>query len=207
MHTFLGFAVDPVAVVSTGVATLVSACFLAVALRQKRREHAWRSALELFAADLNLPPEPGQRNAFVGEVQCERLWVGLLLKRPGSRNTAYVPTLRLDVGAGLPRDFVAVTRTWHDALLSGVLPGIFTAEDPVLDKRFVFQCEDLARARPLVRHPAVRDSLSRLGGGQAAACIEKNQVCLRFTADVPGTDVLHAHLEAMRAVARALRGA
>ncbi|MBM7116395.1 hypothetical protein [Archangium primigenium] len=205
METVLGVPFNPLAVAMVGLMALMLGALIAFSLRERLREEDWRSALEVLATELNLHTAPGTRDAFVGEVRGEWLWVGFKIERKGSRHQKSVPTLRLDVGAELPRGFVIAPRSWNDALVSGLLEGIFTAEDPVLDKRFVFQCADVPRAQALVLHPAVREPLSRLGGGAAMACVEKNQVCLSFTRDVLPSDVLHAHLESLRAVASALR--
>ncbi len=207
MDTFPGLPFD----LADALATLLVGALIggAFAWQRFRERHlkSWRSALELLSLRLELDVAPGERDAFVGEYRDTRLWMGLQLRYLGSRYSQTLPTLLLDVGAELPRDFVAVPRAWTGVLESVGLPGVFSAKDPVLDKRFIFQCAFVTRAQALVRDTGVREALSRLGGDDAVAFIEKNQVGLSFTRAVHDEASLRADLEAMRAVASALRAA
>ncbi|MBM7116396.1 hypothetical protein [Archangium primigenium] len=207
MDTFPGLPLDLPTALSTLLFGALMVGTFAWQRFKARHQQSWRSALELLSLRLELDAVPGERDAFEGEYRDTRLWMGLQPRPVGSEDEQTLPTLRLDVGVALPRDFVAVPRAWTRVLDRVGLPGLFSAEDPVLDKRFVFQCDFVTPAQALVRDAGVREALSRLGSDDAVAFIEKNQVGLSFTRAVHDEASLRAHLEAMRAVASALRAA
>lgn len=174
---------------------------------QSRREAKWRSALEVLSEQLGFGRESEAKDAFVGEHQGWRVWMGLQPHDVGKESKVLLPTLRLDVLAELPRDFVAVPRSWTRFLRRALLRGIFTARDRELDKRFIFQCDFVEQAKGLVMDAGVRAALVRLGDGPVVGFIEKNQVGLAYMKEVPDAATLRLHLDAMAAVASALRTA